>query len=70
MEKTEKELLKELNEKMDKLIGVTAIQGKSENAQIKVLMSLGFKYKEISAITGVAEGTLKSRKHNSKKKGK
>lgn len=63
IEKSEKELLQDIVEKLEKLIGITAIQGKNEKIQAKILKSLGFKYKEISQLIGVAEGTLKTWDH-------
>jgi DNA-directed RNA polymerase specialized sigma24 family protein len=65
---TEIELLVEINKKLDRLIGICAIQGKDEERQAKILKSLGFTYKEISNLTGIAEGTLKTWDHRSKKK--
>ena len=49
---------KEILEKLDKIIGLLAIQGKEKNDQIKVLDSLGFTSKFISALTGIPEGTV------------
>jgi Holliday junction resolvasome RuvABC DNA-binding subunit len=57
-EKTEKQILMEISKKLDNLIGVIAIQGKSRDEQIKVLVSLGFSNAEISKITGVPKGTV------------
>ena len=67
MEKTE-ELLKEISQKLDQLIGITAIQNKNEEKQVKILRSLDFTFKKISNLTGIPEGTLKIREHRKKKK--
>jgi len=67
-EKTEKELLREMIEKLDKLIGVIAIQGKSKDDQIKVLVSLGFTNAEISKITGMPKGTVDTIRAKRKKR--
>ncbi|MDO8740357.1 MAG: hypothetical protein Q7J54_02145 [Candidatus Woesearchaeota archaeon] len=68
--RSERELLESIEHKLDKLIGVTAIQGKEDKLRAKILKSLGFKYREISELTGIAEGTLKIWDHRSKKGGK
>lgn len=49
-EKTEKDLLQEISAKLDRLTGVTAIQGKGLDAQIKILTALGLSSFEIGAI--------------------
>lgn len=68
--RNEKELLESIENKLDKLIGVTAIQGKEDKLQAKILKSLGFKYREVSELTGIAEGTLKTWDHQAKKRKK
>ncbi len=69
-QRSEKELLESIENKLDKLIGVTAIQGKQDKLKAKILKSLGFKYREISELTGISEGTLKTWDHLSKKRNK
>jgi hypothetical protein len=59
-EKTEKQLLEEINEKLNKLIALNAIQGKSKQEQIKILSSLGFTNVEISKLTAIPKGTVDS----------
>jgi hypothetical protein len=49
-DKTEKQILEEINEKLDKLIALNAIQGKNKQEQIKILSSLGFTNVEISRL--------------------
>ena len=51
-------LLKEISEKLDKLIAVTATQGKERDDQIKILTSLGFTNQEISNLTSIPKGTV------------
>ena len=51
----------EVLKKLDTIIGLLAIQGKDTDQQIKVLRSLGFTIKQISEMTGVADGTIKTR---------
>ena len=67
---TEKEILLDINTNLRKLIGITAIHGKTEEKQTKILKSLGFKYEDISNITGIAIETLKKREYRSKIKKK
>lgn len=67
-EKTERQLLMEISEKLDKLIGIFAIQGKNRDEQIKVLVSLGFTNAEISKLTGMPKGTVDTIRAKSKKR--
>jgi len=55
---TEK-ILEEISLKLDKLIAITAIQGKDEEQQIKILKALGVSTKEISQLIGINEGSRK-----------
>ena len=57
-EKTEKQHLAEINLKLNKLIGVTAISGKSKEEQVKILVALGFSNSEISNLTAIPKGTV------------
>lgn len=66
-EKTEKQLLTEICEKLDKLIGITAIHGKNRDEKIKVLASLDFTNAEISKLTGTPKGTVDTIRARSKK---
>lgn len=66
-EKTEKHLLMEISEKLDKLLGVIAIRGKNKYEQVKVLASLGFTNKEISDLTAIPKGTVDGIRAKSKK---
>ncbi|TKJ17582.1 hypothetical protein CEE44_03550 [Candidatus Woesearchaeota archaeon B3_Woes] len=60
-------ILHEISKKLDKLIAISAIQGKDEDRQIKILKSLKFTYKDISNLIGIPEGTLKIRDHRERK---
>jgi hypothetical protein len=60
LDKTEKQILEEINDKLNKLIALNAIQGKSKQDQIKILSSLGFTNVEISRLTGIPKGTVDS----------
>jgi hypothetical protein len=59
-EKTEKDILIEMNKKLDRLIGILATQGKDRDDKIRILVSLGFSNSEISRLIGVPKGTVDS----------
>ena len=54
-EKTEKELLGEMNQKLDLLVIVTALNGKEKKEQIKILRTYKgpFSKRDLEKITGV-----------------
>ena len=54
-------LLSEISGKLDKIIGILAIQGKDEDAQIRILKKLGFQAVEIEKLLGVS-GRLRNKK--------
>jgi len=60
-EKTEKDLLAEISQKLDKIIALLAIQGKDENTQIRILKKLGFDAEEIGKLLGIT-GRLRDKK--------
>lgn len=60
--KSSEDLLKEISGKLDKLMGVLAIQGKNQAKQISILKNLGFSSSEIGAIVGINPSTLRKRK--------
>ncbi len=53
------ELLEEMNQKLDKLIGLIAIQGKEESQQIKILTDFGFNSTEVGNLLGIPPGTVR-----------
>lgn len=65
---TEKELLQEICTKLDKLIGISAIQGKEEDDQIKILVSLGYTNSEISRLAHIPKGTVDTKRAKHKKR--
>lgn len=65
-------ILKEISKKLDWLIALYSIQGKDPDTQVRILRSLNFTFAEVSKLTGIPDGTLKSRnsrKSSPKKKG-
>ena len=70
-EKSERELLAEVSDKLDKVIALLAVNGKSENEQISILKELGHDWKFIGTLTGLEPDTARMRhsaKKNQKKK--
>lgn len=68
-EEAEIQLLRNIDEKLNKLIGIMAIQGKSKEEQVNVLVSLGFTNVDISRIMAIPKGTVDTIRAR-KKKGK
>ena len=64
---TETVLLKEISEKLDRLIAVTAIAGKNEDERADVLINLGIEAKIISSLTGLTINAVAVRKTRIKK---
>jgi len=60
-EKTEKEILEDISEKLDKIIFTMAIQGKDEDVQIKILKRNGWKEEDIRNFLGI-KGRVRDRK--------
>lgn len=69
-EKTEKDVLMEISQKLDRLIGILAIQDKDRDDKISILVSLGFSNSEISKLIGVPKGTVDSIRAKRKKENK
>jgi DNA-directed RNA polymerase specialized sigma24 family protein len=67
-QKTERDLLLEISKKLDRLIGILAIQGKDRDEKIRILVSLGFSNSEISRLIGVPKGTVDSIRAKGRKK--
>lgn len=62
------ELLIQINDKLNKLVALFAIQGKSKDEQIKVLTGLDFSNSEVSTLTGIPKGTVDRIRAQAKKK--
>ncbi len=61
-EKTERDLLKEINARLNQLVGLIAIQGKSEDDQIRILTDLGFDSRTTGSFLGLPPGTVRRRR--------
>lgn len=61
MDKTELEILGEISEKLDRLIGLFAIQGKAESKQIEILRGMGYDWDCIGSIVGLKPDTARMR---------
>lgn len=57
-EKNERELLKEINEKLDKLITIFGIQSQLGKDTLKKLSKAGFNLQEMQNITGIDKGDI------------
>lgn len=53
--------------KLDAIIGLLATQVQDDEKKLKILKSLGFTYREISDLTGIPDGTLKTWDHKKRK---
>lgn len=61
MESNECELLREISGKLDKLVGLFAAQGKSEDQQIVILRQMGFDWNFIGSVAGIKPKTAQKR---------
>lgn len=60
--KVERELPEDISDKLDRLIGIIAIQGNTQEQQIAVLPDLGFSSATIGALIGMKPSTIRKRK--------
>jgi len=67
-EKSEKEILQEISEKLDKIIGLIATQNKPRIEQLKILDGLGFSSVNIGKMLGIHDGTVRGMLFTFKKK--
>lgn len=51
--KTELELLREIKGRLDRILGVLAVQGKDRASQVKILTGLGLSSQEIGELVGI-----------------
>jgi hypothetical protein len=69
VEKTERELLQEISEGLNKIIGLLVIEGKTQNQQIKLLSGLGFDSKTTGLFVGLSGDAVRQRKTQMKRQG-
>ena len=68
IDKSEKELLNEINEKLNKILGLIAIQNKSRQEQLKILDGLDFSSVDIGKMLGISDGAVRNMLFTAKKK--
>lgn len=67
-EKSDNQLLLEINEKLNKILGLMATQNKPRPEQLKILDGLGFSSMEIGKILGISDGAVRNMFFNVKKR--
>lgn len=67
LEKSEKDLLIEINNKLQDLISLYVIQGKDVDDQIQILTKRGYKPTDISTILGLTPNAVRLRKFKTNK---
>lgn len=65
-DKTERELLVEISQKLDRLVAVTAAQGKDADTQIGILRGFGFDWTFIGSFIGLQPEAARMRHTRSK----
>jgi len=70
--KSEIDYLKEISDKIDKLIGLLAVKNETSEKKIKILSNLGFTSNEIGAILDMNPSTIRNARIDKKsvKRGK
>jgi hypothetical protein len=66
-EKTEKEILEEINNKMTKMLTILAIAGKEDDVKIQILKKAGFTSEETGLYVGLTNAAVRKRKSWSQK---
>lgn len=69
-DKTQTQLLEEISERLDKVIGLLAIQGKTQDEQIDILTELGFDSKTVGLFVGLSGDAVRKRRSERKKRQK
>lgn len=74
-EKSERELLGEVSEKLDKVVALLAVNGKTQDEQIAILRSFNHDWNFIGTLTGLSADAARMRfgtiqKEKPKKRGK
>lgn len=68
-ELSEKQLLEQVIERLDKIILVTALQGRLKEEQVKFLTTLGYSNSEMANMLATPKGTIDSIRANLSKGG-
>ena len=61
------EILKEINRKFDRLLALTACQGKPTNTQVQILTRAGLTAKEIGDLLGMSADAVRHRRSRMRK---
>lgn len=67
VEKSEKDLLLEISEKLDRLIAAVMVQGKDQATQLKIFSALGIDSASIGAMMGMSASGVRTIKYRGKK---
>ena len=67
MDKNEQQVLVDISEKLDRLIGLSVTQGRDEDQQIAILRGMGYDWKFIGLVVGLKPDTAKQRHHRCSK---
>jgi len=67
---TTDDLLAEMGEKLDKILGVLLVNNKDTDTQIRILRSLGYDWNFVGAATGLSPDAARMRRKPAKKGGK
>jgi hypothetical protein len=60
--RSERDLLADIDHKLDQLVGLMAVQGKDQDTQIAILYGLGFDSFFIGRLLGVPPPTVRKKK--------
>lgn len=67
-EKSDNQLLQEISEKLNKILGIMATQNKPRLEQLKILDGLGFSSLEIGKMLGISDGAVRNMLFTAKNK--
>jgi hypothetical protein len=66
--KSDNELLSEINDRLNQIVGLLSIQGKTEAEQIRILDALGFESTRIGIFLGMSGVAVRQRKMVARRK--
>ena len=67
-EKTERQLLEEINGRLGQITGLLAVQGKAQDEQIRILTAMGFDLKTIGLFVGMSGDAVRMRRTRKKRR--